>query len=250
MTDTLFKTLLQYGDDSLILAQRLCEWSGKAPTIEVDLSLSNVALDLLGQATYLLDYAGSIEGKGRDGDRLAFHRGESAFLNCLLVEQPNLDFGATMARQLLFSLYSELAFEALQSSSDVQLAAIAEKASKEVRYHVEMASEWVIRLGDGTAESHERMVDGFDWHWRFLDDLFAADDDQSSLVLQGVVPDRQALRATFDRRLGAVLDAAILPRPAAVWQITGGREGRHSEHLGPLLAEVQVLPRAMPEASW
>ena len=250
MNNALFRTLLQFGDDNLILAQRLCEWSGHAPAIEVDLSLSNLALDLIGQATLLLDHAGAVEGRGRSADRLAFHRSEDEFLNCLLVEQPNGDFGRTMARQLLFSLYGEAMLEAMTGSADEQIAGIAAKAVKEVRYHVELAADWVIRLGDGTEDSHQRMVDGFDWFWRYLDDLFAMDDDQRALARAGIIPDRAALRPAFEDRLRGVLAAATLPAPTPGWQVRGGREGRHTEHLGTLLAEMQVLPRAHPEAAW
>lgn len=250
MTDPLFRALLQYGDDCLIMAQRLCEWSGRGPTIEVDLSLSNLALDLLGQATLFLEHAAAVEGNGRDADRLAFHRGAEDYLNSLLAEQPNGDFARTMARQLLFSLYSELACEAMLGSTDDQIAAIAGKALKEVRYHVEIAAEWVVRLGDGTDESRLRMIEGFAWFWRFVDDLFVMDDDQQALVTAGVIPDRAALRPAFDRKLAQVLSTAGLPEPAQVWQVRGGRQGHHTEHLAMLLGEMQVLPRAHPEAVW
>lgn len=250
MSNPLFRTLLQFGDDNLVLAQRLCEWSGHAPTIEVDLSLSNLALDLLGQATLFLEYAATVEGQGRDADHLAFHRGETEFLNCVLVEQPNGDFARTMVRQLLFSLYGECLLEAMIDVRDEQIAAIAAKAIKEVRYHVEIASEWVIRLGDGTDDSRRRTIEGLDWFWRYVGDMFAMDDDQRALATEGMIPDRAALRPAFDRKLATVLNAASLPVPPEVWQVRGGREGRHTEHLGPLLAEMQVLPRAHPEAVW
>src|SRR4051794_37174908 len=164
----LFEYLLRLGDDALILGQRLSEWCGHAPSVEVDLSLANIALDLVGQATFFLDYAGKVEGKGRDGDALAFRRDVLDFRNCWLVEQPNGDFARTMARQFLFSTWQERLLRHLAGSSDATLAAIAEKAVKEVAYHQALAGEWVIRLGDGTEESRRRMQDGLDWTARFV----------------------------------------------------------------------------------
>jgi ring-1,2-phenylacetyl-CoA epoxidase subunit PaaC len=250
MTDTLFQYLLRLGDDSLILGQRLCEWSGRAPTIEVDLSLSNLALDLIGQATYFLNYAGEVEGAGRDGDRLAFHRDAEDFRNCLLVEQPNGDFGQTIARQFLFSTYQALLLEGLSCSTDARIAEIAAKAVKEVRYHAALAADWVIRLGDGTTESKDRMQDGLDWFWRFLDELFITDDMEVELIANGIAVDRSALRMEFDRQLLSVLASSKLELKPVGWAITGGRVGNHSEHLSPMLAIMQVLPRAHPQASW
>ncbi|ABQ67122.1 MULTISPECIES: 1,2-phenylacetyl-CoA epoxidase subunit PaaC [Sphingomonadales] len=250
MSDILFRSLLELGDDSLILAQRLCEWCGQAPSVEVDLSLSNLGLDLMGQATLFLGYAGEVEGKGRDADRLAFHRDAEQFRNCLLVEQPNGDFGQTMARQFLFSTYQLALFEGLVGSTDPRIAEIAAKAVKEVRYHADISADWVIRLGDGTEESHQRMVDGFDWFWRFIDDMFAVDADQRALIDQGVLVDRAALRPAFDARVAEVLAEATLPAAEPVWQVGAGREGRHTEHLSHLLGVMQQLPRAHPEAAW
>lgn len=250
MSDILFRSLLELGDDSLILSQRLCEWSGHAPSIEVDLSLSNLGLDLIGQATLFLGYAGEVECKGRDADRLAFHRNAEQFRNCLVVEQPNGDFAQTMARQFLFSTYQLGLFEALVGSTDPRIAEIAAKAVKEVRYHAELAADWVIRLGDGTEESHQRMVDGFDWFWRFIDDMFVVDEAQRPLIEQGVLADKAALRPAFDARVAEVLAEATLPPAQAVWQVGAGREGRHTEHLSHLLGIMQQLPRAHPEAVW
>lgn len=250
MSDILFRSLLELGDDSLVLGQRLCEWCGHAPTIEVDLSLSNLGLDLIGQATLFLGYAGEVEGKGRDADRLAFHRNAEQFRNCLLVEQPNGDFAQTMARQFLFSTYQLGLFEALVGSTDPRIAEIAAKAVKEVRYHAELAADWVIRLGDGTEESHQRMVDGFDWFWRFVDDMFVVDEAQRPLIEQRVLADKAALRPAFDARVAEVLTEATLPPAQTVWQVGAGREGRHTEHLSHLLGVMQQLPRAHPEAVW
>jgi ring-1,2-phenylacetyl-CoA epoxidase subunit PaaC len=246
----LFRALVQLGDDSLVLGQRLCEWCGHAPTIEVDLSLSNLALDLIGQANLLLDHAGAVEGAGRDADRLAFHRDAEAFRNCLLVEQPNGDFARTVARHFLYATYAATLFEQLARSPDGRLSEIAAKAIKELRYHAEYAADWMVRLGDGTEESHTRLRDALDWHWRFVDDLFLDDADWSACAERGLVPLRQALRPAFDEAVAAVLRRAGLAVPGKVWPIVGGRSGRHSEHLSPLLATMQVLPRAHPQAVW
>lgn len=250
MNKPLFNALLQLGDESLILGQRLCEWSGKAPTIEVDLSLSNLALDLIGQATMLLDYAGQVEGEGRGADRLAFHRDAEQFLNSLMVEQPNGDFARTIVRHFLFATFASALYEALTRSSDETLAAIAAKAVKELRYHADFAAEWVVRLGDGTEESHNRMLKALDWHWRFIGDLFEDDEDWIELAGDGVVPLRASLRDGFNERVAQVLGKATLDVPGEVWPLTGGRRGNHSEHLSIMLAEMQVLPRAHPTAVW
>lgn len=250
MDGALFRYVQALGDDSLILAQRLCAWSGRAPTVEVDLTLSNIALDLVGQAQLFLGYAGEVEGEGRDADRLAYHRDAEAFRNCLLVEQPNGDFAQTMARQLIFSTYCELLFDGLCHSADPRIAEIAAKAVKEVRYHAEVAAEWTVRLGDGTEASHARMQDGVDWFWRFEDELFAMGEDEAALAPQGIAADKAAIRAEYDRRIDAVLASATLVRGDTSWPLGGGRDGRHSEHLSPLLTEMQVLPRAHPDARW
>jgi ring-1,2-phenylacetyl-CoA epoxidase subunit PaaC len=250
MDSPLFHALVELGDDSLILGQRLCEWCGHAPTIEVDLSLSNLALDLIGQATLLLDYAGEVEGAGRDADRLAFHRDAELFQNCVLVEQPNGDFAQTIVRHLLYSTYAVALFEELAHSRDNRLADIAAKAIKELRYHAEYAADWTVRLGDGTDESHARMRDALDWHWRFVDDMFLDDANWSACAASGIVPLRQTLRPAFDEAVAAVLERAGLSVPGKIWAITGGRSGRHSEHLSTMLATMQVLPRAHPQAAW
>lgn len=250
MNDDLFEYLLRLGDDSLVLGQRLTEWCGHAPTIEVDLSLSNLALDLIGQATLFLTYAGETEGKGRDADRLAFHRDAEQFRNCLLVEQPNGDFAQTMARHLFFATYAVNMFEALEKSSDTRIAEIAAKTVKEMRYHAELASDWVIRLGDGTDESHMRMTEGLDWFWRFTDELFEMDELETRLAEQGIAADRSSFRARFDQSVSETLALATLEPQSTDWPLLGGRRGNHSEHLSHMLAEMQVLPRAHPEAVW
>jgi ring-1,2-phenylacetyl-CoA epoxidase subunit PaaC len=246
----LFETLLRLGDDSLILGQRLGEWCGHAPSVEVDLSLANMGLDLIGQATHFLDAAGAAEGRGRDGDALAFHRDVLDFTNCLLVEQPNGDFAQTMARQFLFSTWQEMLFGHLESSSDETIAAIAAKAVKEVRYHAELAAEWVIRLGDGTDESRRRMIEGLDWMWRFIPELFEMDAAATAAAGRGIGADVSAFRQDYDARIRAVLAQATLEPPRDQRPILGGRRGHHSEHLGHLLAVMQFLPRTYPDATW
>lgn len=248
--DVLAAYAMRLGDDALILGQRLGEWCGHAPALEVDLSLANIALDLVGQATLLLGLAGEAEGQGRDADRLAFHRDVLDFHNCLMVEQPNGDFARTMARQWLFSSYQAALYDALAHSTEPRLAEIAAKAVKEVRYHVELSTDWVIRLGDGTEESRRRMIDGLDWHWRFVDELFSMDAVETELAACGIAVDKLALRPAFDAAIAAVLDEARLPHPVMPRAVVGGRKGHHSEHLGHLLAQMQFLPRTYPDAIW
>ena len=246
----LFETLLRLGDDSLILGQRLGEWCGHAPSVEVDLSLANMGLDLIGQATHFLNAAAAAEGQGRDGDALAFHRDVLDFRNCWLVEQPNGDFAQTMARQFLFSAWQELLFRNLEGSADEQIAAIAAKAVKEVRYHAELSAEWVIRLGDGTDESRRRMIEGLDWNWRFIPELFEMDEIATEAAARGIGADVTLFREDYDRRIRAVLAEATLEAPEDQRPILGGRRGHHSEHLGHLLAVMQFLPRIYPDATW
>jgi ring-1,2-phenylacetyl-CoA epoxidase subunit PaaC len=246
----LFDYLLRLGDDSLILGQRLTEWCGHAPALEIDLSLANIGLDLIGQATLFLNLAGEVEDKGRDGDTLAFHRDVLAFRNCLLVEQPNGDFAQTIARQFLFSAMQLGFFEGLTASSEPRIAEIAAKAVKEVRYHADLSADWVVRLGDGTEESRRRMADGLDWFWRFVDEMFDVDDAEQPLIEAGVAYDRASLRAAFDARVQQVLRDATLALPEYPRAVRGGRVGHHTEHLGHLLATMQFLPRTYPNAVW
>ncbi len=246
----LFDYLLRLGDDSLILGQRLGEWCGHAPSVEVDLSLANMGLDLIGQATHFLNRAGEVEGKGRDGDSLAFHRDVLDFRNCWMVEQPNGDFAQTMARQFLFSTWQKLLFDGLTGSSDEFLASVAAKAVKEVAYHQELSAEWVIRLGDGTDESRRRMSEGLEWLWRFIPELFEMDGIARQAADCRIGSDVGVFRAEYDRVVGDVLAQAGLERPADQRPILGGRRGHHGEHLGHLLAVMQYLPRTYPDATW
>ena len=242
--------LLRLGDDALVLGQRLGEWCGHAPALEVDLSLANLALDLIGQATHLLGAAGECENEGRDGDALAFHRDVLDFRNCLLVEQPNGDFAQTIARHLLYSTWQHMLLERLAGSSDQFLREFAAKAVKEIAYHRELASEWTVRLGDGTEESAKRMRDGLDWCWRFIPELFEVDETLEALIARKIAPDPRAFEEEFRAALASVLADAKLETPGELRPILGGRRGHHSEHLGHLLAVMQFLPRTYPQATW
>ena len=246
----LFEYACRLGDDSLIFGQRLSEWCGHAPMLEIDLSFANVGLDLIGQATHFLNLAGEAEGAGRDADALAFRRDVLDFKNCLLVEQPNGDFAQTMARQFLFSNWQELLFGELTMSRNQTIAAIAAKAVKEVAYHCRLANEWMVRLGDGTAESRARIIAGLEWMWRFADELFEADGTVERLIASGVACDVAALRPEWNARIAKVLSEAGLEAPKSRRGAKGGRNGHHSEHLGHLLSEMQFLQRAYPDAQW
>ena len=245
-----FDYLLRLGDDALILGQRLSEWCGHAPVLEVDLSLANIALDLVGQATHILGAAAACEDEGRDADALAFHRDVLDFRNCLLVEQPNGDFAQTIARQLLYSTWQHMLFQRLTESADPFLRDIAAKAVKEVAYHRELASEWTVRLGDGTEESARRMADGLDWCWRFIPELFDVDETLEGLIARGIAADPRAFEDEYRSAIAAVLTEAKLEVPADQRPILGGRRGHHSEHLGHLLAVMQFLPHTYPDATW
>lgn len=248
--DRLTDFLLRYADGPLVLAQRLAEWVGKGPVIEEDIALANVGLDLLGQARMWLALAGDVEGRGRDEDALAFHRDAHAFRNPLLVEQPNGNYADTMARQFLFDRWHALALAALARSTDARVAAIAAKAAKEVAYHVERSTDWVIRLGDGTEVSHARMQAAIDAMWPYAGELFLPDDVDAEAAAAGIGPDLASLAAPWREGVAAVLAEATLALPSDDWAQRGGRQGRHSEHLGHLLAEMQFLPRAYPDARW
>jgi ring-1,2-phenylacetyl-CoA epoxidase subunit PaaC len=241
---------LRLGDDALVLTQRLSEWSSRAPELEEDVALTNIALDLLGQARALLGHAAELEGEGRTEDDLAYMRDEREFTNVQMVEQPNGDFGVTIARQLLFSTYQLLLYRGLAASADATIAAVAGKAVKEVAYHVDHAEQWTRRLGDGTAESHARMQAGLDAMWPFVPELFESDALTVQLAKERVAVDPSSLKGEWDRRIEAVLAEATLTLPTATWTARGGRDGVHSEHMGFLLAELQHLHRSHPGATW
>ena len=245
-----FEFVLRLGDDTLVIAQRLAEWSSIAHDLEDDIALTNIGLDHLGQARALLTYAGDIEGVGRDEDALAFHRNEREFVNCLLVEQPNGDFAHTIVRQLFLSTFQVDMWTALTGSTDSTVSGIAGKAVKEARYHYEYAATWTERLGDGTEESHMRMTAALDSLWRYTDELFEMDELAADMHEIGVGVDLAALASPWRVRIDSVLNSATLSIPDDAYQRTGGRAGMHSKAFGYLLAEMQHLPRSMPEAAW
>ena len=248
--NSLFEYVLRLGDDSLILGHRLSEWCGHGPILEEDIAMTNISLDLVGQATSLLGYAGELEGKGRDADALAFLRFDREYKNVLLVEQPNGDFGMTMLRQFFFDAYRKPFFEKLQHSTDQHLAAIAEKSLKETKYHLKHSSEWVIRLGDGTEESNARIQDSLNTLWRYTNELFFTDEVDTELVEKGIVPSLQEIQNEWNATVNAVLTEATLTIPTNNWKQEGGRKGLHSEHLGYILAELQYMQRAYPNMQW
>ena len=249
--------VLRLADSDLILAQRLGEWVGHGPVLEEDIALTNVGLDLLGQARLWFAYAGEIEarkvgssGAGRSEDEFAFMREGGGFRNLLLAEQPNGNYADTTACQFYFDVWHELLLRNLAVSRDRRIAEIATKALKEVMYHAERSADWVIRLGDGTELSHTRMQSGIDDLWMYTGEMFAADDTDLALAAEGVAADVGALLPAWRDRVAAVLDLATLTMPSAAWMQRGGKQGVHSEHLGHLLAEMQSLQRAHPGALW
>ncbi|CAA9335843.1 MAG: 1,2-phenylacetyl-CoA epoxidase, subunit C [uncultured Microvirga sp.] len=246
--------LVQYAlglaDDALVLGHRLSEWCGHAPMLEEDIALANIALDLIGQARPLFAYAGEIEGFGRDEDQLAYLRDAPAFRNLLLVEQPNGDFAVTLMRQFLYSAFMDPFWRATTTSTDATLAAVAAKAEKEVAYHLRHSAEWVIRLGDGTAQSRARAQEALDELWMYTGEMFETGGAERALIAAGVAVDPERLRPEWNRTVETVLAEATLRRPADGWMQTGGRRGRHSEHLGHILADLQFLQRAYPGATW
>jgi ring-1,2-phenylacetyl-CoA epoxidase subunit PaaC len=246
----LVQYLLRIGDDRLVLGHRLSEWCGHAPILEEDIALANIALDLVGQATLLLGLAAATEAAGRDADALAYLREAIDFRNVLLAELPKGDFAFTIVRQFLFSVAAYYQLEGVATSSHPDLAGIAAKALKETRYHVRHAGEWVIRLGDGTNESHARTQSALDTLWRYTGELFLVDDVDATLVRAGVIPDLAGAESTWRSQVTDVLGRATLAVPPTGYMQRGGRAGRHTEHLGIMLAEMQILQRSFPGAKW
>lgn len=241
---------LRLADTALVLGHRLSQWSSRAPTLEEDIALSNIALDHVGQARALYAHAAKLEGKGRTEDDLAFMRDAPAFLNVQLVERENGDFAQTMARQLFYSAFAVPHFKGLTASNDAEIAGVAAKAAKECAYHLRHASEWVIRLGDGTEESRRRMQDGVDELWMHTGELFEVDDTDRAMIAAGIAVDAEPLKAVWDQTIGDVFAEATLTKPKFGWMASGGRRGHHTEHLGPLLADMQSLHRAYPGVKW
>lgn len=245
-----FIALLRLADDHLIIGHRLAEWCGHAPMLEEDLAMPNMALDLIGQARSLYQYAGEVEGKGRSEDGLAYLRHEREYVNCLLAERPNGDFAHTMLRQLWFAAFMEPFWKAAQNSTDETIAAIAGKAVKEAAYHIRHAGEWVIRLGDGTEESARRMNAASEALQPYLGELFERDDISDRLARSGILPDPGSLRPEWQRIVGGIFAEAGLPMPEIALAQQGGRDGIHGEQMGYLLAELQYMQRTYPGAEW
>lgn len=249
-TAALFPYLIRHGDDCLIMSHRLGEWISRAPELEEDIAMGNIGLDILGVGRNLLQYAGRVEGAGRTEDDLAFGRTEREFTNLLLVEQPNGDFGETMARQFTFDVYQHLLWSRLTASSDETIAGVAGKAVKESRYHVRHSRNWVVTLGDGTDESHRRMQAGLDGIWRFTHEMFIDDDIDRAAADTGIGILPSSLKADWDRIVTDTLADASLTIPEDTAERTGGRQGVHTEHMGFILAEMQSMYRTYPGAKW
>jgi ring-1,2-phenylacetyl-CoA epoxidase subunit PaaC len=241
---------LRRADDALILGHRLSEWCGHAPAMEEDMALANMGLDLIGQARELYTYAAKVEAKGNDEDKFAYLRDVRQYRNLLLVEQPNGDFARTMTRQFFYAAFADLYWRAMMISRDATLAAIAAKAEKEFAYHVRHSSEWMIRLGDGTEESHRRAQTAVDDLWAFTGEMFSMDDAERGLIDAGIAVDPASLRPRWLKTVSDVLSEATLTMPQNDWMQKGGRIGHHSEHLGHLLSELQSLQRTFPGAVW
>ncbi|CDG19605.1 1,2-phenylacetyl-CoA epoxidase subunit PaaC [Xenorhabdus doucetiae] len=248
--DVLRQYVLRQGDTPLILAQRLCEWCGHAPELEIDLALSNIGLDLLGQARHFLSYAATLAGTGRDEDHLTFGRNEREFLNLLLVEQPNGGFNDTLVRQFFIDAYHVLLHQALSQSRDPQLAAISAKSLKEVEYHLRFSRGWMIRLGGGTALSHEKIQQSVNQLWRFTGELFQCDEIEQQLAEEGIAVDPGTLHEPWLQIINKTFAEAALAVPQASPYRQGGKQGLHTEHLGYLLAEMQYLQRTYPNCNW
>ncbi|WP_034300030.1 1,2-phenylacetyl-CoA epoxidase subunit PaaC [Herbaspirillum sp. RV1423] len=239
------------GDNALILSQRLCEWCGKGPALEEDMALTNVALDLIGQARLWLSYAGELEGAGRNADQLAFLRDAHQFSNLLLVEQPNGNYADTLVRQFFFDVWHYFLLNELAKSSDARIVEIALKSIKEVTYHVRRSSDLIVRLGDGTELSHRMVQQAIDQLWMYTGEMFNSDAADQAAVQEGAAPALDKIRAQWLQHVQEILSEATLQMPSAdAWMQSGGKQGKHTEHLGYLLAEMQFLQRAYPGATW
>jgi ring-1,2-phenylacetyl-CoA epoxidase subunit PaaC len=245
-----FSYLLRLGDDRLVLGHRLSEWCGHGPILEEDIALANVALDLVGEATLLLKLAGETEGAGRDEDALAYFRDSTDYRNALIAELPKGDFGFTIVRQFFFSVFSLLQMQALQRSSNAVLAGIAAKAVKEAKYHVRHSAQWVVTLGDGTEESHARAQAAVDELWRYTGELFLTDAVEQEVASAGLGVDASILAEPWRAQVEEILRRATLTVPPVSYMQRGGRDGRHTEHLGHMLSEMQIVARSHPGATW
>jgi ring-1,2-phenylacetyl-CoA epoxidase subunit PaaC len=241
---------LRRADDALILGHRLSEWCGHAPAMEEDMALANMGLDLLGQARELHSYAAKVEDGGNDEDKFAYLRDVRQYRNLLLLEQPNGDFARTMVRQFFYAAFADLYWRAMMQSDDPTLAAIAAKSEKESAYHLRHSSEWMVRLGDGTEESHRRAQTGIDDLWALTGEMFEVDDSERSLIEMGIAVDPATLHPQWLKTVSDVVIEATMALPRSNWMQQGGRSGRHSEHLGHLLSELQSMQRTFPGATW
>ncbi|MEO8174729.1 MAG: 1,2-phenylacetyl-CoA epoxidase subunit PaaC [Sediminibacterium sp.] len=249
-TKNLIDYTLHLADNALIIGHRNSEWCGHGPVLEQDIAISNIALDCIGQARNFYQYAAQLSGNGATEDSLAYLRDTVEFKNCLLLELPNGDWGQTILRQFFFSTYQYFLYQELQNSSDQQLAAIAEKALKEVTYHLRWSSEWVIRLGDGTEESKQRMLKAIDELWSFTGELFVMADYELQVIQNGTGVDLSLIKNKWEDKIRSVFAEATLPLPENTWMQSGGKEGKHTEYMGFVLAEMQFLQRAYPNAEW
>jgi ring-1,2-phenylacetyl-CoA epoxidase subunit PaaC len=245
-----FEYLVRLGDDRLVLGHRLSEWCGHGPILEEDIAMANIALDLIGQANLFLEQAGKAEGRGRDQDALAYFREAVDYRNLLMSELPKGDFGFTVARQLFFSVFNYLQMEALTKSSNAAISGIAAKAVKEAKYHVRHSADWMVKLGDGTAESHRRLQDAVDELWRYTGEMFLADDVDREAARRAVGVDPSTLESAWRSHVDDVMKRATLSAPETKYMQRGGREGRHTEHLGHMLSEMQIVARSYPDGKW
>ena len=250
INEALIKYCLRLGDDAMILGHRLSELCSKGPYLEEDIAMTNISLDLFGQTRMMYTTAGEIEGKGRTEDDFAYKRLEPEFQNVLLVEQPNGNFGNTMARQMVFSVVYYHLFKELQSSSNEKLAAFAEKSLKETTYHMRHSCEWIVRLGDGTEESHWKVQDALNEIWSYRHELFEKDEVDETLIAAGLIPDTAAFKSAFEASVQEVLDRATIEELEEGWKSTGGRRGHHSEYMGHILPVFQSIPRTYPNSKW
>ena len=245
-----FNYILQQADNSLILGQRLAEWCGHGPILEQDIAMTNISLDLIGQARMFYQYAAEIQGEGKSEDDLVAYRDNREFRNLLLVEQPNGDFAQTIFRQFLFDTYHNYFHEALAKSSDERLAAIGAKSHKETQYHLQWSSDWVIRLGDGTEESRQKMIEAIDQMWAYSGECVALNDVETKALEEGYGVDLNVIQSTRDAKIKEVLAQATLEVPESTFSHEGGKDGRHTEHLGYILSDLQFLQRAYPGNEW
>ena len=247
---SLYKYVLALGDDALILGQRLSQWAYKGPFLEEDIALSNIALDMFGRANLFLEYAATLKGNDVTADDLAFKRNEREFSNHIICEQPNGNFADTIVRQFFLDAFYKLFLQKLTKSKDEQLSAIAQKSIKETTYHLRHSSKWIIRLGDGTVESHAKVQSAIDNLWMFTNELFEMNEIDNEMLEQKIGVDCSKLKIEWDKIINEVLSEATLNRPEDANMPTGGRQGIHTEHLGHLLSDMQYLQRAYPDATW